>query len=346
MKTEIIIPRLSVNDDKVIVGSWLVNDGDKIAKDQSLLVVETTKETSEIYASCDGYIKILAKEGEEYSISEAIGYIYDSLNSLDKDKDEKNNKTEQIDNRKYTDKALALIKKHNIDVSLLPTDRIIKEKDIENLIKKPFQIEETNGNNIVIYGAGGFAIIVSHILKQTFAYNIKGVIDLKYPELKNVGDLDIIGNDEILSSLKQQGITNIVNALDLPMRRETYQKLKKYNFNFPNIIHKSVNVDAPVTMGEGNIVFANSLIGHNVKIGNNCVINVGSIINHDCIISDHCHIASGAVLAGSVTVGENTLIGQGVTIYMRVKIGKNVIIQNGCHVFSDVPDNTIIKAKK
>lgn len=341
MLEKILIPRLGVNDDTVVIGEWLAKDGEYVKAGQSIVVYETTKETVEGKATTDGYLHILVQEDSEEEVGTEIAYISNDGTKVEGMKEEV---SASVDNRKYTEKAKQLIEKYSIDVSKLPTDKIIREKDVEALIEKPFQIRETHTNELFIYGAGGFSRIVIDLLKQTCAYKLKGIVDMKYPDIEGFLGIDIIGNDEYLDKLYSDGITKVINAVGVPAREKVYEKLKEKGFELPNLIHKTAIIEPTVSMGEGNLILAGAMIGTEAIIGNDCVINAGAIVNHECVISDNCHIASGAILAGCVTVGENTLIGQGCTVYQRVHIGKNVIIQNGCHVFKDVPDGTVIKA--
>lgn len=341
MAEQILIPRLGVNDDVVTIGEWLVNDGDRVSKGQDIVVYETTKETEEGQAPADGYIHILAGQGEEKEVGAVIARIEDSPAP---GAEQSGGEKAASDSRTYTKKAQALIAQYHIDVSALPTGRIIREKDVEPLIAKPYHIRETHTNEMFIYGGGGFAHILIDLLKQTCTYRLKGIVDMKYPELKEVAGIAVTGDDRYLDALLEQGINKTVNAVDFPRRSQAYEKLKEKGFELPNLVHRTAVVEPTVTMGEGNLIFAGAMVGSEVVIGNDCVINAGAIVNHECIISDNCHIASGAVLAGCVTVGENTLIGQGCTVYQRVTIGRNVVIQNGCHVFKNVPDGAVVKA--
>ncbi len=341
---EIKIPRLSVNDDIVILAEWLVEDGTFVHKDDDIVVYETTKETVEGKANQDGYIHIHVMEGAEKEVGTVIATITDT-EKANEDLAEAPTESGILDDREYTNKAWELVKKYNVDVGQLPTDRIIREKDVTPFICKPYQITETHTNDLIIYGAGGFAHIIIDLLKQTCVYKLNGIVDMNYPDLMPVNNVDVIGDDNYLNALIKKGSNKVVNAVGLPLRTDVYKKLKKSGFELPNLVHRSAVIEPTVIMGEGNLIFAGAIVGSEVIIGNDCVINSGAIVNHECIISDNCHVASGAILAGCVTVGENTLIGQGATVYQRVSIGKNVIIQNGCHIFNDVPDGSIIRAR-
>lgn len=340
MENNILMPRLGVNEDSVTLAQWLVKTGDKVKKGQRIAVIETTKETNEVTADVDGVITLCVGEGEEVSVNSVIAVIGEASIDIIEER-------ELSDQYKITEKARALIDKYQIDISMLPKNHLIKEKDILKLIKEPYTIAQTKGNEILIYGGSGFGKIAINIIRQKRQFNVHGVLDILYPDKRECLGVPVIGGPDLLEKLYKEGYHNIVNAVGFVKRaharKAPYEMMKKIGFDFPNIIHERAILEEETVLGEGNIICAGAVIGPDAKIGSNCLINTGSVVAHDCIISDHCHIASGAVLAGGVIVGENTLIGQNCTVYNEVKIGSNVVIQNGCHVFKDVRDNEVVR---
>ena len=339
---EIVMPRLGVNDDYVTLISWTVKEGDWVDVGDIIAEIETSKETSELRTGQAGIISFSVNAGDEVEVGEVVATIGEG------ERPEKHEEEVTLELH-MTEKAKKIIEENKIDISKLPKDRLIKEKDVLALVSVPYVLSGTKNNDIVLYGGGGFSRIAIDILKVTHAYNVHGVVDMKYPEIQDVMGVPVIGGDEQLQEIYDEGYRKIFNGVGVINgqygHKLPYEKLKKYGFEFPNVIHKTAILEPSTVLGEGVLVCAGAIIGAMAQIGNNCVINAGSIISHDCIVSDNCHIASGAVLAGIVTVGENTLIGQNVSIYSRVKIGSNVVIENGCSIFKDVPDNTIVRNK-
>ena len=339
----IIMPRLGVNDDFVTLVTWRVKDGDWIEAGTIVADIETSKEASEVKAEISGVIHIIEQAGSEIEVGKVIASIGEVQATKPKEIET------ALTQPRMTEKARKLIEENNIELSLLPVDKLIKEKDVLPFIKKKFHIGETHYNDLLLYGGGGFTEIAIDILKITHAYRIVGIVDMKFPELKEVMGVPVIGGDEQLQELYEAGYHKIFNGVGANgsqyWRKPPYEKIKKFGFEFPNIVHPRAILEPSVSLGEGSIICAGAIIGANARIGNNCVINAGSIISHDCIISDNCHICSGAVLAGIVNVGENTLVGQNVTVYSRVNIGSNVVVENGCNIFKNVQDNTIVRYK-
>ena len=344
--TKVKIPRLGVNDDYVMLAEWFVKDGQEVHKGQKLAIIETTKETSEIKAEVSGFIKLSILEGAEVEVGADIAIISPSNQIEDTYSGEDASGFEEL---RITEKAKRLIEQYDINVSYLPIGKLIKEKDVLPLVEKNVDIQKMNTNTILVYGAGGTGKEVIDYLKGTHTYEIYGLIDQRYPELKEVFGVPVVGRMDDLDRLYNAGITKIINAVAFKdrahYRKEIFEILKKKGFEFVNIIHKTASIEPSVKLGVGNMICAGVIISSGAKIGNNCLLNNGSIVSHDCIVSDHCHIASGAILAGYVTVGENTLIGQNCTVNVGVKIGKNVVVQNGVHIFKDVKDGEVVLLK-
>lgn len=345
--TEICMPRLGINDNEIFLGKWTVKNGSKVEAGQKLAVIESTKQTGEIISPENGYIYQIRNEGEDVKVGDVVAKICDEQEegfSVDVEEVQK-------PELKLTKKAKELLDLHpEIDTSLLSTTEIIKEKDIEKLISKPFSIESTLENSIIIYGTGGLCKDIIDIVNQNRMYKIAGIIDFNYPESKELYGIPVLGGPGDLDKIREQGYNKMISAvafwgdlLDKHYRKNPYSRMRRSGFELVNVIDRNASIAATVSMGVGNLICANAYIGPDVQLGNNAVINVGATINHDCIISDHCHVASGAILAGSVIIGENSLIGQGVVVHANVKIGKNVTINNGCIIFKDVPDGKIVE---
>lgn len=346
MNLEMKMPRTGANDDFVTLAQWMVKNGDHIKKNQVLAILETTKETSELEASADGFVELTVTEGEDIEVGKTIAVIHESLEDFPFFK---NSEVKQVEDRKYSDKAMRLIQQYRIDVNLLPTDRIIREKDVKKWIVKPYSIAETDSCKVLIYCGGGFCKMIIDILRQRGEYQIAGILDRKYPQMDKVKEIPVIGksDSEQLQLLYQKGYRKIINALGFDGkqhgRKAPYEMLKQIGYECVNVIHNQAILEPSIMVGEGNLIAAGAIIGSDVRIGNNCIINAGAIISHDCIISDHCHIASGAVLGGEVVVGENTLVGQGCTIFRNIRIGANVVIKNGVNITRNIPDNTYVE---
>lgn len=354
-KIAIKMPRLINNEDFVVLGCWCVDNGSFVKCGQVLAVLETTKETVDLIAEVDGYIFYDISEGTEAEVGEIIAEIHDEpvrdIGICDCMGTTK--KQEKAFEERITKKALKLIDKYHVDITQLPVDQIIKEKDVLRLINQSKSIVQSKANELLIVCGGNVARMCIDTLRLMGGYRIGGITDMYTKPGTQLMGIPYIGDVDVLEEKYREGHRTAVNAYgglvssntdDLFFaRKRLYERIKGYQYFMPNLIHPKATVESSASMGEGNLIFSGAYIGTEAFIGNDCIINTGAIVSHNCKVGDHCRISPGAIIAGDVVIGENSIIGMGVTIYLKVKIGKNVIIYNGKNVFNDVPDNAVIR---
>jgi sugar O-acyltransferase (sialic acid O-acetyltransferase NeuD family) len=207
------------------------------------------------------------------------------------------------------------------------------------------------GSHVVVIGAGGHSKTLLDLLTELRSYRVRGVLDRGVPVGQNVGGHLVIGpdTDAELAELHAQGLRLAVNGVggitDRTLRAQVWERLKEAGFGLPTLVHPAAMVDHSARLGEGAQVLAGAYVGADAVIGDNCIVNTGAIVAHDCVVGDHTHLAPGSTLAGGVTVGQNCLVGMGASVYLGRSIGADSIITNGVHVFSDVAEGEVLRAR-
>jgi pyruvate dehydrogenase complex dihydrolipoamide acetyltransferase long form len=72
---EIAIPKLGLTMESATLAGWHCKSGDKVKKDDILLIIETDKVSFEVLSPGDGIIHPVAKEGETYNTGDVVGYL-------------------------------------------------------------------------------------------------------------------------------------------------------------------------------------------------------------------------------------------------------------------------------
>src|SRR5215470_17201528 len=73
---EVRIPSVGESVAEIEIGSWLKHEGDRVAKDENIVVIESDKSTIELPAPADGVLgKIHKQAGEKASVGEIIAAI-------------------------------------------------------------------------------------------------------------------------------------------------------------------------------------------------------------------------------------------------------------------------------
>lgn len=79
---EIKIPEVGESVQEALLAQWLKRDGERVRKDDILLVIETEKVTLEISSPADGILKILAQEGETVKVGAVVGKIEETAEKI------------------------------------------------------------------------------------------------------------------------------------------------------------------------------------------------------------------------------------------------------------------------
>jgi UDP-perosamine 4-acetyltransferase len=194
----------------------------------------------------------------------------------------------------------------------------------------------------VVIGAGDHAKVVLEAIRAAGGYDVVGLVDPK-PRLAHVLDIPVLGGDEILAKLRQEGVTAAVVALgDNALRQRLGRQAGDLGFSLPAILHPSALLSPSARVGAGVVVMARAVIGTETMIAELVIVNTGAVIDHDNEIGAAAHIAPSAALGGNVRVGARTLIGIGSAVRPGVAIGADAVVGAGSAVVADVPPGSVI----
>ncbi len=165
-----------------------------------------------------------------------------------------------------------------------------------------------------------FAFLEDYGLKEVLGYPVLGKIDEAEKFIENY--------------------KNIVVAVgDNAFRLDQVRRLKALGFHLPILKHSTSYVSPYVSIGEGSVLLAQSVVNANAVIGMGCIINTGASVDHDCFVGDGVHISVKSSICGTVKVGDKTFVGAGTTVIEKLTIGSNVLIGAGSLVIRDIKDN-------
>ncbi len=198
-------------------------------------------------------------------------------------------------------------------------------------------------SKLVMIGAGGHCKSVLESARSMRQFDEIVITDKIIPAGSEIHGCKIVGNDEKLIELRQNGFDNAFVAVGFIESSELRDSLillaRKLGFVFPVIIDYSAIISPFVKIGEGSFIGKRAVLNSDTTVGNHCIINTGAIIEHDCCIGDNCHISVGTVVCGGTNVGCNTFIGAGSTVIQGLTIGNNSVIGAGSLVLNSKNDN-------
>ena len=197
--------------------------------------------------------------------------------------------------------------------------------------------------DLIVFGASGFgrevAWAVERLNKVTPTWNLLGFMD----------DADDIQGSEI-NGYKVLGKTaNVVNYSDAyfvvavgasKIREKIVSNMKMMNpdIKFGTVIDPSVEMSDLVTIGEGTIICAHTIITVNIEIGSHVIINLDCTVGHDAIIEDFVTLYPSVNVSGITHIGHAVELGTGMQIIQGKSVGKYSIVGAGAVVVKDLPE--------
>ena len=197
--------------------------------------------------------------------------------------------------------------------------------------------------DLIIFGASGFgrevAWAVERLNKATPTWNLLGFMD----------DADDIQGTEI-NGYKVLGKTvDVVKYVDAYFvvavgtsrtREKIVSNMKTANpdIKFGTVIDPSVEISDLVTIGEGTIICAHTIITVNIEIGSHVIINLDCTIGHDAILNDFVTLYPSVNVSGFTNIGHAAELGTGMQIIQGKSVADYSIVGAGAVVVKDIPE--------
>lgn len=200
---------------------------------------------------------------------------------------------------------------------------------------------------IIILGNGGHAKSLVDAIERQNRFEIMGHVINKDFENGIESDYPVIGTDEDLAKLFQQGTGNAAIGIGFmgkgKVRKRLFYQLKQIGFSLPVICDPSAVLSGHTTIEEGTFIGKGAIINSASTVGKMCIINTGAIIEHDCLVGDFSHVSVGTVLCGDVKIGRESFIGANATIIQGRRVGDGCIVSAGAIVREDIEDGVIYR---
>lgn len=195
--------------------------------------------------------------------------------------------------------------------------------------------------DLYIIGAGGFgrevAWLVERLNDENLTWNLKGFIDDNRHLWGTMEDgYPVLGGIEYL--MRKEGGYAVCAVGSAVTRKRIVERFKESAVRFATLIDPSVLMSKRVTVGEGSIICAGTIITVDVTIGRHVIINLDCTLGHDDAIHDFVTIYPSVNVSGNVVVGECAELGTGMQIIQGKSVGRESVIGAGAVVIRDVPE--------
>lgn len=198
-------------------------------------------------------------------------------------------------------------------------------------------------NDIVIYGAGGLGREVAQLLEDINArdpqWSVLGFLSDDIALHGTIsGDLPILGGSEWVWA-RTTPLAVVVAVGSPALKHRLVARVRSPLATFPSIVHPSVTMGRRVSLGEGAVIGAGSLLTVDIQVGAFVTVGIGCTVSHDDVLGDYATLAPGVNVSGNVRVGEGCDLGTGSQVIQGRSIGEWSIVGAGAVVTRDLPDN-------
>ena len=198
--------------------------------------------------------------------------------------------------------------------------------------------------DLIIFGASGFgrevAWLVERINEINPTWNLLGFMDDNDAiQGIEINEYRVLGKTEDIFNYKEAYFVCAVGTSKV--RSNIIEKMKKVNpdIKFGTLIDPSVEMSDLVTVGDGTIICAHTLLTVNISIGEHVIINLDCTVGHDAILQDFVTLYPSVNVSGMTDIGKCVELGTGMQIIQGKTVGKNSIVGAGAVVVKDIPAN-------
>lgn len=195
---------------------------------------------------------------------------------------------------------------------------------------------------IAIYGSGGFgkevAMLIQQINQVKDEWEFVGFFDDGIEKGKIINKYPILGGVEELNTISYS--LGLVIAIGNPLiKRKIHHSIINSEIFYPSLIHPNVLMGSNefLTIGEGCIIAAGTIITVNIQIGNHVILNLSCTVGHDTVIKDYASFMPMVNISGEVMINECVYVGTGAQIINQLEIGSETVVGAGAVVSKSLP---------
>lgn len=194
----------------------------------------------------------------------------------------------------------------------------------------------------IIVGAGGHAREVLDVFQastdSTEQCGLAGFLD-DDPGIwgRVVNSYPVLGGVTWLRNNEPTAFTGFCGVGKPLARMQAVRRYEEAGLTFGGLTHQRATLTKLVSVGEGVILTAGSVLTNRVILGRHVHINLNATISHDCVVGDFCTVAPGANISGNVRLGTGVEVGVGAAITQGVTVGDWAVIGAGAVVINDIP---------
>ncbi len=196
---------------------------------------------------------------------------------------------------------------------------------------------------VIIYGIGNFARLIHSYLvydqnKEVSAFTVDEV----YMKDSTFLDLPVCKFEDVELNYppSEYDMIVVIGYKKMRNRKVMFDKAKAKGYKLINLIHSKAIINNNFIIGENNIIMGNVNIEPFVKIENNNIIWSDTLLGHDLQVGSHNYIAAKCLIAGNSKVGDLCFFGNNISMIDGLLINDETYIISGSNLFANTEKYT------
>ena len=194
--------------------------------------------------------------------------------------------------------------------------------------------------DLIVIGGGGFAKEVIWLANDC-SRKVRGVLD----------DSDQTHNTQVQGATVLGDVSSWVNYKDREFiiaigsprtRQKVLDKMLTFGEpDFATLIHPSVRLSNTVSIGEGSIICAGSILTADISLGKHNILNLNVTVGHECEFADFVTIAPMVAVSGNVKLQYLVEVGTGAVIRQGLELAEGSMLGMGGILTKNIPERLI-----
>lgn len=201
-------------------------------------------------------------------------------------------------------------------------------------------------DNLYIFGTGGSGRELAWLAQEQYGRGVglTYVVDKSNYLTSPVNGIEV----KLFSDLVPRADARFIVALGDPVDRERVVAMfLDAGYQPANLVHPRMEMSPLVSIGNGTVICANTVLTCNVAIGHYVQINVACTVSHDVVIGDYSTLSPGVNVAGNVRMGRRVFVGINAcfingSAQEPLIIGDDAVIAAGACVIQSVEANAMV----
>lgn len=194
--------------------------------------------------------------------------------------------------------------------------------------------------DLIIIGGGGFAKEVIWLANDCNRKVIGVLDDSVQTHNTHVQGATVLGD---VSSWINYKDCEFIIAIGSPRtRRRVLKKMLTFGEpDFATLIHPSVRLSNTVSIGEGSIICAGSILTADILLGKHNILNLNVTVGHECEFADYVTVAPMVAVSGNVKLHYLVEVGTGAVIRQGLDLAKGSMLGMGGILTKNIPERMI-----